>query len=143
MLMLVSGCSGVGSREDGGDAGRRADLVLAGLSLIGSPYVYGGESPREGFDCSGLTFYAHHRVGVSIPRTAKAQKKASRPIPIDRLRSGDMVFFKTAPGVYHVGLMVDRERFVHASSSRSRVRLARLNTPYWRAHYLGAGTYLN
>ena len=54
-----------------------------------------------------------------------------------------MVFFKTGPNTYHVGLMVDKERFVHASTSQRQVRLERLDKPYWQARYLGAGTYLN
>jgi len=142
-LFLVSGCSSVGELEGDDTTNRRADVVLAGLAQLGTPYVYGGETPKEGFDCSGLTFYAHHVVGLNIPRTAKAQRKAAKPISGDRPRPGDMVFFKTGPGVYHVGLMIDRERFVHASTSRNRVRIARLGNPYWRARYLGAGTYLD
>ena len=58
------------------------------------------------------------------------------------LRAGDMVFFKTGPESYHVGLMIDDKRFVHASTSRSRVRVDHLDTPYWNRHYIGAGTYL-
>ncbi|MFD2110992.1 C40 family peptidase [Thiorhodococcus fuscus] len=142
-LFLVSGCSSIAGREGDDATKRRADVVLAGLAQVGTPYVYGGETPKEGFDCSGLTFYAHHVVGLNIPRTAKAQRKAAKPVSGDRPRPGDMVFFKTGPGVYHVGLMIDRERFVHASTSRHRVRIARLANPYWRARYLGAGTYLN
>ena len=140
-LFALMGCAGVEDRDAGGASGRRADVVLAGLSQIGSPYVYGGTNPR-GFDCSGLTYYAHHSVGLAIPRTASAQRKASKPIRSRRPRAGDMVFFRTGPGVHHVGLMVDDERFVHASTSKHQVRLDRLYTPYWQAHYLGAGTYL-
>ena len=140
-LLLLSGCaSKVGDPDL---SGRRTDVVLAGLSQIGTPYVYGGSSPASGFDCSGLTQYAHHLAGVSIPRVAAEQHRASQPVKLGRPRPGDMVFFKTGPNVYHVGLMVDKERFVHASTSRQQVRLDRLDTPYWTAHYLGAGTYLN
>jgi cell wall-associated NlpC family hydrolase len=124
-------------------SGPREDVVLAGLSQVGTPYVYGGTSPGKGLDCSGLTYYAHHVAGVSIPRVSTAQLKAAKPVPKRKPRPGDMVFFKTGPGQHHVGLMIDSERFVHASTSRREVLLSYLNTPYWQAHYLGAGTYFD
>ncbi|MBK5964430.1 glycoside hydrolase [Thiocystis minor] len=143
-ILVLAGLSGCASRVGDKDlSGRRAEVVLAGLSQIGTPYVYGGSSPASGFDCSGLTQYAHHVAGLSIPRVAVEQHRASKPVRLGRPGPGDMVFFRTGPGVYHVGLMVDRERFVHASTSRHQVQLARLDTPYWTARYLGAGTYLN
>lgn len=140
-LLLLAGCSGMGGRDDSGLGGRRGDVVVKGLAQIGTPYRYGGATPAKGFDCSGLTYYAHHEAGLSIPRTAAAQHRASKPVSRDRLQAGDMVFFKTGPTAYHVGLMVDSKRFVHASTSRSQVRIDHLDTPYWRARYLGAGTY--
>jgi cell wall-associated NlpC family hydrolase len=138
MVMLLAGCSGFSGPESDGS---RARVVSTGLAQVGTPYVYGSATPARGFDCSGLTYYAHHEAGLSIPRTALAQRRASKPVARSRLRAGDMVFFKTGPGVYHVGLMIDGGRFVHASSSRNRVRVDKLDTTYWEAHYLGAGTY--
>ncbi|BCU06683.1 C40 family peptidase [Allochromatium tepidum] len=137
VLTLLAGCA-----SRGRDDGRRADLVGKGLAQIGTPYTYGGSTPSEGFDCSGLTYYTHHQAGLAIPRTAAAQYRAARPVARSRLRAGDMVFFKTGPNAYHVGLMIDDKRFVHASASRSRVRIDHLDTPYWNRHYIGAGTYL-
>ncbi|MBK1716770.1 C40 family peptidase [Thiocystis violacea] len=141
ILPLFAGCSGLGGRDDSGLAKRRNDVVLTGLAQIGTPYVYGGSAPAKGFDCSGLTYYAHHEAGLSIPRTAAAQHKAAKPVGKNQLKPGDMVFFKTGPTAYHVGLMIDGRRFVHASTSRSQVRVSNLDSPYWQARYLGAGTY--
>jgi cell wall-associated NlpC family hydrolase len=137
---ILSGCA-----TNRGDvlSGARAEVVFAGLSQVGTPYVYGGTSPGKGLDCSGLTYYAHHVAGVSIPRYSVSQLKASRPVPGREPRPGDMVFFKTGPGQHHVGLMIDSERFVHASTSRQQVRLDRLNTPYWQERLVGAGTYFD
>ncbi|MBK1643310.1 glycoside hydrolase [Thiocapsa imhoffii] len=138
--LMLPGCAT--HRLNPADASR-GDVVLAGLSQVGTPYAYGGTRPGEGLDCSGLTYYAHHVAGVRIPRVSLDQFQAAKPVPGRRLRPGDMVFFETAPGQYHVGLMVDDERFVHASTSRRQVRIDRLNTPYWQARYLGAGTYFD
>ncbi|AHF04408.1 glycoside hydrolase [Marichromatium purpuratum 984] len=134
-LVLLGGCAATG--------GARQQVVEAGLAQLGTPYRYGGTDPRTGVDCSGLTYYAHHAAGIDIPRVSVAQLARARPLAQGRARAGDLVFFRTGPGVHHVGLMVDDERFVHASTSRREVRLARLDAPYWRARYLGAGTYLD
>src|SRR6188472_2521306 len=65
----------------------------AAASQIGKPYVYGGASPRAGFDCSGLTMWAWGRAGKRIPRTAAAQYAASYPVARKRLRLGDLAFY--------------------------------------------------
>ncbi|NEX20663.1 C40 family peptidase [Thiorhodococcus mannitoliphagus] len=137
LALLVSGCAGLG-----GSGGKRSDLVHNGLAQVGKPYVWGAEAPREGFDCSGLTYYAHSQAGLSIPRTAAAQHKAAKRVRRGRLRAGDLVFFKTGPDSYHVGLMVDEGRFVHASTSRKQVLVSKLDTKYWRSHFIGAGTFV-
>lgn len=140
-LAILAGCASKGGQDDGLSA-RRAELVGKTLAQVGTPYVYGGKSPLEGFDCSGLTHYAHRQAGLAIPRTAADQQRAAHPVPRSQLKPGDMVFFKTGPTDYHVGLMIDPQRFVHASTSRSQVRVDQLDTPYWNKHYIGAGTYL-
>lgn len=139
---VLMGCAGTGGDRVSGDAQRSSDVALTGLAQIGSPYVYGGETPATGFDCSGLTHYAHYQAGLSIPRTALEQRKAARPVGKSRLRAGDMVFFKTGPNAYHVGLMIDSKRFVHASTSRKQVRVSKIDNPYWMAHFLGGGTFV-
>lgn len=151
ILVLLAGCAGTPRQQtvsaDGQEfdlAGlnqQRASVVMAALSQVGTPYVYGGSDPAEGLDCSGLTQFAHAAAGVSIPRISTEQRAAARPVG-RRPAPGDLVFFKTGPSQYHVGVMVDRERFVHASTSKRRVRLSSLSKDYWRERYLGAGTYL-
>lgn len=121
--------------------GKRAGVVKAALSQLGTPYVYGGETPHQGLDCSGLMLVAHQAVGMTIPRISTDQQAAARPLRGEP-RPGDLVFFKTGPRQYHVGLMVDQERFVHASTSKRRVRLAHLDNPYWQERLLSAGSYL-
>jgi cell wall-associated NlpC family hydrolase len=139
MILSLAGCAGTG----GGGSGKRAEVVSAALSQIGTPYRYGGDRPGQGLDCSGLTQYAYGSAGVPIPRMCLDQLRAARPVGPGALRPGDLVFFQTGPGVHHVGLMVDADRFVHASTSKRRVQVTRLSAPYWSARYLGAGAYLD
>lgn len=150
LIVLSTGCASRSQRtlKIGGDTfdlsgldPQRADVVEAALSQLGTPYVYGGTTPHRALDCSGLMQVAHQAAGLSIPRVSIAQKQAARPRR-GQPKPGDLVFFKTGPSRYHVGLMVDGQRFVHASTSQRRVRLARLANPYWRTRFLGAGSYL-
>jgi cell wall-associated NlpC family hydrolase len=148
-LLLLQGCAGTASRsytaageefDLSGLDERRANVVMAALSQVGTPYVFGGSEPGRALDCSGLTQYAHSAAGLSIPRVSTAQRAAATPSG-KRPKPGDLVFFKTGPSQYHVGVMVDAERFVHASTSKRQVRLSSLSGSYWRQHYLGAGNF--
>lgn len=139
VVLSLGGCAGSGR---GGLSGERAEVVAAALSQIGTPYRYGGNQPGRGLDCSGLTYFAHRSAGVRIPRTSSEQRQRARPVRVKALKPGDMVFFGKGGVVDHVGLMVDRERFVHASTSKGKVIMARFGTPYWTTHFVGAGTYL-
>ncbi|ESQ15403.1 MAG: hypothetical protein N838_08745 [Thiohalocapsa sp. PB-PSB1] len=121
---------------------QRANVVMAALSQVGTPYVYSGATPGQALDCSALTQYAYSAAGISIPRVSTAQKASARPVE-QQPEPGDLVFFKTGPNQYHVGMMVDHDRFVHASTSKKRVRLSHLEQHYWQQRYLGAGTYLH
>ncbi len=69
--------------------------IAAGLS--GVPYSWGGTSPA-GFDCSGFTQYVFRQAGVSLPRTAGAQRAAT--VPVSNPQPGDLIFF----GTWHVGI---------------------------------------
>jgi cell wall-associated NlpC family hydrolase len=67
-------------------------------SQIGVPYVWGGETPGQGFDCSGLTQWAWRAAGVYIPRTAAEQFYATHRVPLDELRPGDLLFYYNLDG---------------------------------------------
>jgi cell wall-associated NlpC family hydrolase len=142
--MALTGCSTTSIRQsveliDGGDA-KRNELVLFALSQVGLPYRWGGHSPNEGFDCSGLIVYAYQQsLQVAVPRTSYAQARIGRDIPNRELRSGDLVFFNTMRQRFsHVGIYVGDNRFVHAPAANDRVRLDRLDAPYWHGRFDGA-----
>lgn len=84
-------------------------IVGIAKSMFGVPYVYGGTTPN-GFDCSGLTSYVYRQAGISIPRTASAQKAAATPVSSPR--PGDLVFFGYP--VYHVGIYVSPGTMIDA-----------------------------
>jgi cell wall-associated NlpC family hydrolase len=91
----------------GSSAGAAA--VAAAESQLGVPYVWGGESPGNGFDCSGLTQWSWGRAGVAIPRTAATQYEAVPSVPLDALEPGDLLFYYNLDGdnaVDHVVMYV-------------------------------------
>jgi cell wall-associated NlpC family hydrolase len=70
---------------------------------VGVPYVYGGTSP-SGFDCSGYVQYVFEQVGIHLPRTTDQQLSAVTQVSSSSARPGDLVFFTSGSGAYHVGI---------------------------------------
>lgn len=110
------------------------------LSLVGTPYARGGESPRRGFDCSGLVVYVYRSAfGIELPRRVADLKGVGRPVPLRDLAPGDLVFYNTRHRPYsHVGIYVGDGRFVHAPRPGARVRVDSIGKRYWRARFDGA-----
>jgi len=141
--LILAGCAGGPRPQPTNDQHYRATVVDVARDMLGVPYHYGGESPRQGFDCSGLVYYSYRRAGIDVPRVAGAQYSHTRPVRRDRLRPGDLVFFRIGRRlVSHVGIYIGRGHFIHAPSSGSRVSIANLNDSYWRRHYIRGGRFL-
>lgn len=107
----------------------------------GKMYRWGGESPKTGFDCSGLTQYAFGKgAGVDIPRTAAAQYQASQKVPRHQATKGDLVFFNTMGGkrVSHVGIYLGDNKFVHAPRTGKAITTDKL-AGYWERKLIGFG----
>jgi cell wall-associated NlpC family hydrolase len=121
------------------------DILFRAISLVGTPYRYGGNTPQGGFDCSGLVGYVYLDVaGIALPRSAEDMSRIkSRDVSREELASGDLVFFRDHRRVSHVGIYVGENRFVHAPNEGGMVRLDQLDAPYWREHYSGAKRVLN
>lgn len=110
---------------------------------IGKPYVWGGQTPEQGFDCSGLVFYAFNPVlSRNLPRTANGmfQDRTLRPVRQEKLRRGDLVFFNInqRPGADHVGVYIGDGQFIEAPRTGLNIRVSQLSDAFWQDHYLGA-----
>jgi cell wall-associated NlpC family hydrolase len=120
-------------------------VLMRAISLVGTPYRYGGNTPDSGFDCSGLVNYVYRdMLDLRLPRSSRelAAIQGPRLVP-SRLAPADLVFFGSGGRVSHVGIYVGEGRFVHAPSTGGTVRLDRLDGPYWRDHYSGAKRVLH
>ena len=115
-------------------------VLMRALSLVGTPYRWGGDSPEGGFDCSGLVNYVYRdMLDLRLPRTSRELAAWQGPrIAPERLAPADLVFFGAGGEVSHVGIYVGEGRFVHAPNSGGTVRLDRLDGAWWRDHYTGA-----
>ncbi len=106
---------------------------------LGVPYLYGGESPQAGFDCSGLMQWAYHQVGVNLPRVADQQFTVGTSVGVNDLKEGDLVFFRIGGGdVDHVGMYVGNHMFLEAPRTGEVVQMADLRNPYWSSQFAGA-----
>jgi cell wall-associated NlpC family hydrolase len=112
----------------------RNNVVASALSLQGKPYRSGTRGP-DSFDCSGLVYYVFKQHQISLPPPAEAQGLAGQAINRDNTRPGDLVFFKIE-GDFHVGIIINRGEFVHASKSRG-VTIDSVDTRYWRKRLIG------
>ena len=120
------------------------ELMLHSMGLIGTPYRWGGSSTATGFDCSGMIQFVYkNALDVSLPRTARDMAAASRKIPDNQLKAGDLVFFNTGGSSQysHVGLYIGNGEFIHAPSSGKTIKTEKLSSPYYAKHYLGAHTF--
>ena len=122
----------------------RKIIVHHAINNLGRPYKCGGDSPLKGFDCSGLIVYTYQKVDIYIPRTAKAQFSSGKPVIKEKLKPGDLVFFKkpTFQKVNHVGIFIGENIFVHAPGQGRPVSYGSLANPYFKKYYMGSRTYL-
>ena len=118
-----------------GISSARSTLLNHGKKFIGTPYVWGGTSPK-GFACSGLVHYLYQKQGVSIPRNSREQFSrlpvASNPQP------GDLVFFRRNGTINHVGLYLGGGKMLHAPQTGAKVRIEDMGRPNWKRRYAGA-----
>ncbi len=124
-------------------AALRKNLVQTAGRFIGTPYRWGGQSARRGFDCSGLTMTVYRLNGLDLPRNSRAQFSSGTPIQRDDLQEGDLVFFATdgLKRVSHVGVYAGGGKFIHAPGQGKRIRVASLSNGYFKRRYRGARRY--
>jgi cell wall-associated NlpC family hydrolase len=123
----------------------RNDVAMVALSLLDTPYAWGGRGPATGFDCSGLVAHVlREGSGLRVRGSAADLGRMSRPIDRDELQPGDLVFFNTLGARHsHVGVYVGDGRFVHASNPRTGVRIDALSNRYYAQRFEGAHSLLD
>jgi gamma-D-glutamyl-L-lysine dipeptidyl-peptidase len=117
------------------------EMVSLAKRFLGLPYYWGGTTPF-GLDCSGYVQLSYGLAGIPILRDADIQFEGSglQPVPAGEEKAGDLVFFgRAANRISHVGMMVDGQDFINATThERPVVQISRLKDPYWQKIYQGA-----
>ena len=110
------------------DPARANAVLMRAISLVGTPYRWGGNTPEGGFDCSGLIGYVYkNSAGVAPPRAVAQLAGFGQRVDAGQLRTGDLVVFGTS----HAGIYVGEGRFVHAPSTGGTVRMDSLQSRHW------------
>jgi hypothetical protein len=117
-------------------------VVDYALTLLGTPYHYGGTTEEGGFDCSGFVRHVFANFKVDLPHSSRDQYSLGRAVSKDGLEIGDLLFF-TRPGrskgVGHVGIYIGDGQFIHASSGKKKkITISALDSTYYVKRYVGA-----
>jgi cell wall-associated NlpC family hydrolase len=130
----------IGADVDGWRAADKAQRAVEyAVGQTGKPYEWGAEGP-DTFDCSGLMQTAYAEQGVSIPRVANDQYRATSQLAVDiaQMLPGDLIFYGDVAGdwtsVYHVGMYIGDGQMVHAPRPGDVVKVA----PVWFNDFFGA-----
>ena len=131
LCVLLASC---GTMRPGSSRSVEVQLLEHYQDWSDTPYVLGGLT-NSGVDCSGFVMLTvEETFGVELPRTTREQMQFGSRIRKRNLRTGDLIFFKTGPDTYHVGVMVGTFRFIHASVSGG-VSMDRIDNSYWEDRY--------
>jgi LysM repeat protein len=126
----------------------KADAIIAtGMKQLGTPYVFGGNTPYVAFDCSGFVQYAFNQNGFNLLHSSALLSQLGTPVDKSNLRKGDLVFLQGTytSGVSHVGIYIGNNKVLQAGTMGTReVKISTLfGTPYYDSHYWGARRIIN
>jgi lipoprotein Spr len=117
-------------------------IVEEAYTWLGTPYKYAGVEKGEGADCSGMVMKVYEKItGEKIPRNSAKQAEYCTRLDASDVDTGDLIFFATGKDpdkVSHVGIVIDNESFIHASSSKGVV-VSKFTTPYYQRTFIMFG----
>jgi cell wall-associated NlpC family hydrolase len=122
----------------------RYKLAKAARTFLGLPYSWGGMSERRGADCSGLVKMIFAKLRIELPRTSRDQIQSGEEVPMERLETGDLVFFSSDGNTpIHVGVYIGNHQFLHAEKKAGRVIITDLSQPWYAKRFLSARRVVN
>ena len=128
--------------NDIGELANRAKIELESLGYVGVPYLWGGNTPDEGFDCSGFVRWVYKKsLNILLKRTTLEHENFYSDIIKEQLKDfkkGDLVYFKTSPNrnISHVGIYLEDNKFIHAPNSNENIKIEEI-AGYWLENYIG------
>lgn len=131
----AAGQGGGGGGGGGGGSGmaEAAKIIHSAEQYLGTPYHWGGASPRTGFDCSGLVQWSYKQAGISIPRVAADQQKFAKQIDPSKVAPGDLLFLGNP--AHHVMMSIGNGKVIEAPQTGEDVKI--INFPASSATSVG------
>ena len=119
-----------------------AAIVATAQAALGKPYEKGGTGP-DSFDTSGLIRYCFRQHNITVPRSTASQFESGEAVEKEDLMPGDVVFFYLEnPGkAEYVGIYIGENKFIAVSTSENAVLERKINTNYYKEHFVGARRY--
>jgi cell wall-associated NlpC family hydrolase len=117
------------------DGSRASQVIALAMQYLGVPYVWGGASPSQGFDCSGLITYVFGQIGISLPHHAASQYGYGVPVSREDLQPADLVFFD---GLGHMGMYIGGGQFIHAPHTGDVVKISSIYEDWYASRWVGA-----
>ncbi|WP_264534692.1 C40 family peptidase [Flavobacterium sp. N1736] len=118
-------------------------LVLYAKQYLGTPYLYAGNDPKKGFDCSGFVSYVFKNFDIDLPRSSGSYKNLGTALKPEDFKVGDILVFygyqdKTIIG--HLGIICEangmQSKFIHASSGKvNSVTITSLDTEHYTKRF--------
>lgn len=101
-------------------------MGLIAMQYLGTPYVWAGEHPAYGFDCSGFVQRVFRDVGVKLDRD-RTSKELFEYLSLKGLYSGvgvDAILFfgKDVDSINHVAIALNDELMIEAAGGDSTTR---------------------
>lgn len=119
------------------------NVKKVGESLLGTPYVLGGDSPGVAMDCSSFVCYVYTKAGKNMPRTTAQgiYDQYCTPVSPSEAKAGDLIFFKNTydcgETITHVGIYCGNG--VMLEEGGSHVQYANCSSSYWQSHFYAYG----
>ncbi|WP_409417173.1 C40 family peptidase [Flavobacterium sp. PS2] len=121
----------------------RDSIITYSKQYLGTPYLYAGNNPNKGFDCSGFVNYVFKHFDVSVPRSSSGYKSLGITKKAEDFKIGDVLVFygyrnKTIVG--HVGIICEangmKSKFIHASSGKAgSVTISNLDSDHYSKRF--------
>lgn len=92
------------------EAQLRLNIIKSAESKYGLPYIWGGNDPNVGLDCSGFAKWVYAQQGITINRVVKDIRPTIKPIAEKDAKPGDLVFVN---GTQHIGIVLDASKHTY------------------------------
>lgn len=121
----------------------RDSIISYAKQYLGIHYLYAGNDPKKGFDCSGFVNYVFKHFDVSVPRSSSGYKNLGVSKKPEDFKVGDVLVFygyKNRTVVGHVGIICEANgmssKFIHASSGKAgSVTISDLDSDHYSKRY--------